>query len=295
MSKLSDNRPPADRPADSRIARRFAALKAQGRAGLIPFITAGDPDPATSLELLQALPQAGADLIELGMPFSDPMADGPAIQAASQRALKAGATLAATLALAERFRGGDGMTPVILMGYYNPIYRHGPAAFVREAAAAGVDGLIIVDLPPEEDEELRPLAEAAGIAFIRLVAPTTSEARLATLLAGASGFVYYISITGITGTRSAALDDVAQATARLRAHTPLPVAVGFGIKTPEDAAGIARVADAAVVGSALVQVIADRLDAKGRATAALIPDAAAFVRRLAEGMRGARAKKRAAS
>ena len=285
MSKLTD----------SRIPRRFAALKAEGRAGLIPFITAGDPDPATSLELLRALPEAGADLIELGMPFSDPMADGPAIQAASQRALKAGMTLSGTLALVERFRAGDEATPLILMGYYNPIYRRGPADFVREAAAVGVDGLIVVDLPPEEDEELRPLAEAAGIAFIRLAAPTTGEARLAILLGGASGFVYYISITGITGTRSAALDDVARAIARLRAHTPLPVAVGFGIKTPEDAAGITRVADAAVVGSALVQVIAERLDKSGRATTALVPDAVAFVRRLADGVQGARAKKRAAS
>ena len=285
MSKLTENR----------IARRFAALKAQGRAGLIPFITAGDPDPATSLALLKALPEAGADLIELGMPFSDPMADGPAIQAASQRALKGKMTLSGTLALVERFRAGDAATPVILMGYYNPIYRRGPADFAREAAAAGVDGLIVVDLPPEEDEELRPLAEAAGIAFIRLVAPTTSEARLKTVLTGASGFVYYISITGITGTRSAALDDVARAAARLRAHTPLPIAVGFGIKTPEDAAGIARVANAAVVGSALVQVIADRLDESGRATKALVPDALAFVGRLADGVRGARAKKRAAS
>jgi len=280
---------------ESRIARRFAALKAEGRAGLIPFITAGDPDAATSLALLQALPRAGADLIELGMPFSDPMADGPAIQAASQRALKGRMTLAGTLALVERFRAEDTATPLILMGYYNPIYRRGPAAFVREAATAGVDGLIVVDLPPEEDEELRPLAEAAGMAFIRLVAPTTGEARLAALLAGASGFVYFIAITGITGTRSAALDDVARALARIRAHTPLPIAVGFGIKTPEDAAGIARVADAAVVGSALVQVIAERLDKSGRATEALVPDALAFVRRLADGVRGARAKKRAAS
>ena len=282
-------------PTDGRIGRRFAAPKSQGRAGLIPFVTAGDPDPATSLELLRALPQAGADLIELGMPFSDPMADGPAIQAASQRALKAGMTLPAALALVERFRAGDGTTPVILMGYYNPIYRYGPAAFVREAGAAGVDGLIIVDLPPEEDAELPPLAEAAGIAFIRLVAPTTSEARLATLLAGASGFVYYISITGITGTRSAALDDVTHAVERLRAHTPLPIAIGFGIKTPVDAAGIARVADAAVVGSALVQVIADRLDERGRATSALVHEAAAFVRRLADGVRGARTERKAAS
>ncbi|MFI4985908.1 MAG: tryptophan synthase subunit alpha [Alphaproteobacteria bacterium] len=286
---------PAESRQENRIARRFAALKAEGRAGLVTFITAGDPDGDTSLALLEALPAAGADLIELGMPFSDPMADGPAIQAAGQRALKAGMTLRKTLAMAQSFRAGERATPLILMGYYNPIYSYGNEAFVRDAAAAGVDGLIIVDLPPEEDEELRPLAEAAGIASIRLVAPTTGAARLATVLEHASGFVYYVSITGITGTRSAELDRVEAAIERVRARTTLPLAVGFGIKTPEDAAGFARFADAAVVGSALVQVIASGLDAAGRASPTLVPEALAFVRRLSAGVRGARANARAAS
>jgi len=286
---------PAKNRRENRIQRRFAALKAEGRAGLVTFITAGDPDGETSLALLKALPAAGADLIELGMPFSDPMADGPAIQAAGQRALKAGMTLRKTLAMAESFRAGERATPLILMGYYNPIYSYGNEAFVRDAAAAGVDGLIIVDLPPEEDEELRPLAEAAGIAMIRLVAPTTGPRRLATVLEHASGFVYYVSITGITGTRSAELGRVEAAIERVRARTTLPLAVGFGIKTPEDAAGFARFADAAVVGSALVEVIASGLDAAGRASPALVSEALAFVRRLSAGVRGARANARAAS
>ncbi len=281
--------------AGNRIASRFARLTSEGRAGLVTFITAGDPDRESSLKLLEALPAAGADLIELGMPFSDPMANGPAIQAAGLRALKAGMTLAGVLALVRGFRARDAETPVILMGYYNPIYSYGNERFVREAAAAGVDGLIVVDLPPEEDAELRPLAEAAGIASIRLVAPTTGEARLATLLEDAGGFVYYVAITGITGTRSAVLGQVEAAIARLRAHTELPIAVGFGIKTPEDAAGFARFADAAVVGSSLVQVIASALDATGKTTPGLLPAALAFVRRLAEGVRGARKKAEAAS
>ncbi|HYB58155.1 MAG TPA: tryptophan synthase subunit alpha [Alphaproteobacteria bacterium] len=285
----------AEKHRENRIRHRFAALKAEGRAGLVTFITAGDPDGETSLALLKALPAAGADLIELGMPFSDPMADGPAIQAAGQRALKAGMTLRKTLAMAQSFRAGERATPLILMGYYNPIYSYGNAAFVRDAAAAGVDGLIIVDLPPEEDEELRPLAEAAGIAMIRLVAPTTGAARLATVLEHASGFVYYVSITGITGTRSAELARVEAAIERVRARTALPLAVGFGIKTPEDAAGFARFADAAVVGSALVEVIASGLDGAGRARPALVSEALAFVRRLSAGVRGARGNARAAS
>ncbi|HLI10938.1 MAG TPA: tryptophan synthase subunit alpha [Alphaproteobacteria bacterium] len=296
MSRLSKSTSAAAaKPAENRIAKRFAALKSAGRAGLVTFITAGDPDRATSQALLAGLPAAGADLIELGMPFSDPMADGPAIQAAGQRALKAGAGLKQTLAMVAEFRASEGATPLILMGYYNPIFRYGPSAFIRDAAQAGVDGLIIVDLPPEEDAELRPLAEAACIAVIRLVAPTTSEARAQTLLSEASGFVYYVSVTGVTGTRSAARDQVAQALARLRQHTALPLAVGFGIKTPEDAAAFARDADAVVVGSALVQVIADRLDAKGKATPALVPDALDFVRRLARGVAAARATTQAAS
>jgi tryptophan synthase alpha chain len=284
MSKLGNNR----------IARRFAALAAEGRAGLVTFVTAGDPDAETSLALVKGLPAAGADLIELGMPFSDPMADGPAIQAAGLRALKAGASMRRTLDLVRGFRAEERDTPIILMGYYNPIYSYGNEAFVRDAAAAGVDGLIIVDLPPEEDAELRPLAEAAGIAFIRLVAPTTDDARLGTLLQDATGFVYYVSITGITGTRSAVVGQVERALARLRGRTTLPIAVGFGIKTPEDAAGFARIADAAVVGSALVQVLADNLDAAGRAAPELVPAALGFVRRLAAGVRGARAKEKAA-
>ena len=285
----------AEKRRENRIRHRFAALKAEGRAGLVTFTTAGDPDGETSLALLKALPAAGADLIELGMPFSDPMADGPAIQAAGQRALKAGMTLRKTLAMAQSFRASERATPLILMGYYNPIYSYGNAAFVRDAAAAGVDGLIIVDLPPEEDEELRPLAEAAGIAMIRLVAPTTGAARLATVLEHASGFVYYVSITGITGTRSAELARVEAAIERVRARTALPLAVGFGIKTPEDAAGFARFADAAVVGSALVEVIASGLDGAGRASPALVSEALAFVRRLSAGVRGARGNARAAS
>jgi tryptophan synthase alpha chain len=277
------------KPAANRIARRFAALKDAGRAGLVTFVTAGDPDAKTSQALLDGLPSAGADLIELGMPFSDPMADGPAIQAASLRALKSGADQRRTLGMVRAFRAHDADTPVILMGYYNPIYRYGNEDFVRDAAAAGVDGLIVVDLPPEEDHELRPLAEASGIDFVRLIAPTTGEARLKTLLGSAGGFVYYISIAGITGTRSAVASEVERAVGRVRAKTKLPIAVGFGIKSPEDAAAFARIADAAVVGSALVQAIADKLDAKGKATPGLVPAALAFVKRLAIGVRGARA------
>jgi tryptophan synthase alpha chain len=278
------------RPVANRIARRFASLRDEGRAGLVTFVTAGDPDAKTSQALFDGLPAAGADLIELGMPFSDPMADGPAIQAASLRALKSGADQHRTLGMVRAFRAHDTDTPVILMGYYNPIYRYGNEAFMRDAAAAGVDGLIVVDLPPEEDAELRPLADSCGIDFVRLIAPTTGEARLKTLLGSAGGFIYYISITGITGTRSAIASEVERAVGRVRAKTKLPIAVGFGIKTPEDAAVFARIADAAVVGSALVQAIADRLDAKGKATPGLVPAALAFVKRLAEGVRGARAR-----
>ena len=282
------------KPPENRIARRFAALAAEGRAGLVTFVTAGDPDPKTSLELVKGLPGAGADLIELGMPFSDPMADGPAIQAASQRALKSGANMCETLDIARAFRASEPETPLVLMGYYNPIYRYGAAAFVPDAAVAGIDGLIVVDLPPEEDEELRPLAEAEGIAFIRLVAPTTDDARLKTLLRDASGFVYYISITGITGTRTAAIGGVEKAVARLKAGTKLPIAVGFGIKTPEDVANFARIADAAVVGSALVEKIAAGLDGEGRATPQLVPQALDFVRRLSAGIERTRKTRRAA-
>ena len=241
----------------SRIAARFSELKARGRAAFIPFITAGDPDFETSRAILEALPGAGADVIELGMPFSDPMADGPAVQASSLRALKAGATMARTLDLVRAFRQRDDRTPVVLMGYYNPVHARGAEAFVREASQAGADGLIIVDLPPEEDAVLRTPARAAGMDVIRLVTPTTHDARLTKVLAGASGYLYYVSITGVTGTKSFAEQDVKAALARIRAATDLPVAVGFGIKTPAQAAQIARIADAAVVGSAIVNVVAE--------------------------------------
>ena len=274
--------------ADGRIARRFAALKGERRGGLVTFLMAGDPGPALSERLIAGLPAAGADLIEIGMPFSDPMADGPAIQAAGLRALKAGMTLAGTLDIVRRLRRADGATPVILMGYYNPIYRYGAERFAADAAAAGVDGLIIVDLPPEEAEELSLPARAAGLDLIRLTAPTTDEVRLPTVLAGSSGFVYHVSIAGITGTRSAATTSVAAALERLRRHTALPVAVGFGIKTPAQAAEIARLADAAVVGSALVQRIAGHLDGEGRARPGLVEAVLEDVRALAAGIRGAR-------
>jgi len=241
----------------SRIAARFADLKAQGKAAFVPFITAGDPDFETSRAILEALPGAGADVIELGMPFTDPMADGPAVQASSLRALKAGATMARTFELVRGFRQRDDKTPIVLMGYYNPVHARGADNFVREAAAAGVDGFIIVDLPPEEDAILLKPAHAAGIDIIRLVTPTTHDARLLKVLNGASGYLYYVSITGVTGTKSFAEDDVKAALARIRKASNLPVAVGFGIRTPAQAGQIARIADAAVVGSAIVGVIAD--------------------------------------
>jgi tryptophan synthase alpha chain len=279
---------PAPAADSGRIARRFARLAAAGRGGLVAFVTAGDPDPATARTLLHGLPAAGADVIELGMPFTDPMADGPAIQASSLRALKAGATLRGTLAAVGEFRRGDADTPIVLMGYYNPIHSYGVDRFLADAKAAGVDGLIIVDLPPEEDTELCLPAIAAGINFIRLATPTTDDRRLPTVLGNTSGFLYYVSIAGITGTRSAAEADVAAAVRRLKAHTDLPVAVGFGIKTPAQAAAVARVADAAVVGSALVGRIADHLDAAGHATPGLADAVLSLVRELADGVHGAR-------
>lgn len=271
-----------------RIAARFAALKAQGRAGLITFITAGDPDFDTSLKLLSGLPAAGADIIELGMPFSDPMADGPAIQASSLRALRAGQNMIRTLDLVRRFRKADATTPIVLMGYYNPIYIYGNDRFLSDAKEAGVDGLIVVDLPPEEDSELCLPALKAGLHFIRLATPTTDEARMGRVLTNTSGFIYYVSITGITGTRAADAGDVGDRVKALRRRTDLPIAVGFGIKTPEQAAAIGRVADAAVVGSALVEHVREGLDATGRAGAALVKDALAYVSALAAGLRGAR-------
>lgn len=274
-------------PDSGRIARRFAKLAAEGRGGLVTFLTGGDPDHDTSLAILKGLPKAGADLIEIGMPFTDPMADGPAIQAAGLRALKAGARMTKTLALVEAFRSDDRDTPVVLMGYYNPIYSYGVERFLDDAKEAGVDGLIVVDLPPEEDGELCLPSLAAGVNFIRLATPTTDDKRLPVVLNNTSGFVYYVSIMGITGTRSASEDDIRRAVRRLKRHTELPVAVGFGIKTPEQAGIVARVADAAVVGSALVDRIAANLDAKGRAKPGLVDDTLAFVASLADGVRAA--------
>ncbi|WP_448192797.1 tryptophan synthase subunit alpha [Azospirillum sp. sgz301742] len=272
-----------------RIARRFAALKHEGRAGLVTFITAGDPDHETCRAVLEGLPEAGADLIELGMPFTDPMADGPAIQAAGLRALKAGAKTTRTLELVADFRKTDADTPIILMGYYNPIYSYGVERFLTDAKAAGVDGLIVVDLPPEEDEELCVPALKAGVNFVRLATPTSDDARLPAVLKNTSGFVYYVSVAGITGAASASDAAVAEAVARLKRHTELPVAVGFGIKTPEQAAAVACVADAAVVGSAIVSRVAANLGEDGVAQPGLVADVLGFVRELSAGVRRARA------
>jgi tryptophan synthase alpha chain len=272
----------------SRIERRFAALRKEGRAGLVAYLTAGDPDAETALALFRGLPKAGADLVEIGMPFSDPMADGPLIQAAGQRALKAGATLRKTLAMVRELRRDDAETPFVLMGYYNPIYRYGAEAFARDAAQAGVDGVIVVDLPPEEDAELTEPARAAGLDFVRLATPTSDDVRLPTILEGAGGFLYYVAIAGITGTCSADTQAVAQAVGRLKRFTQLPVAVGFGIKDPQQAAAVARAADAAVVGSALVARLADNLSADGRATPGLVEAVLGDVLALAEGVRRAR-------
>ncbi|MDA0654782.1 MAG: tryptophan synthase subunit alpha [Proteobacteria bacterium] len=269
-----------------RIEARFAALKTEGRGGLITFVTAGDPDPATARKIVAGLPAAGADLIELGMPFSDPMADGPAIQASSQRALKAGMTLQGTLDLVRDFRKGDGETPIILMGYYNPIYSYGVDAFLKAALEAGVDGLIIVDLPPEEDDELCLPAVEAGINWIRLATPTTNDERLPIVLRNASGFVYYVAILGITGTASASVSDIKGPVTRLRRHTDLPVGVGFGITTPQEAHAVASTADAAVVGSAIVRVIEQGLHADGTPKDSLVPEVLNFVGDLAKGVRG---------
>jgi tryptophan synthase alpha chain len=274
--------------SETRIVRRFAALRGEGRAGLVTYLTCGDPDAATFATLLAGLPGAGADLIEVGMPFSDPMADGPAIQAASLRALRAGMSLAHTLAIVRAFRAKDADTPIVLMGYYNPIYRYGVPRFLADTQEAGADGLIVVDLPPEHDDELCLPALARGIDFIRLATPTTDDARLPAVLRHTAGFIYYVAIAGITGTRSAGIEGVAAAVQRLKRHSALPVAVGFGIRTPAQAAEMARVADAAVVGSALVEVVADALDQDGRATPRLVPAVLEAVRALAQSVRGAR-------
>lgn len=275
-------------PLPTRIATRFAALAAEGRPGLVTFITAGDPDGETSLAILKALPAAGADIIEVGVPFTDPMADGPAIQAAGLRALKGGQTLAKTLAMVGAFRAGDDATPIVLMGYYNPIYVYGVDRFLADARAAGVDGLIIVDLPPEEDDELCLPALKAGLDFIRLATPTTDEKRLPTVLRHTAGFVYYVSITGITGAATPDANRVSQAVARIKQHTDLPVAVGFGVRTPEQAAAIAAGADAVVVGSALVDAVRASLDADGNATDRTAASVEALVRDLAAAVRGVR-------
>ena len=273
---------------ETRIDRRFADLAKEGRGGLVTFVTAGDPDPEVSREILMGLTVAGADLIELGMPFSDPMADGPAIQASSQRALKSGASMQQTLDLVREFRGVDDATPIILMGYFNPIYIYGVDKFLDDAKDAGVDGLIIVDLPPEEKSELCLPAQAKGVNFIFLTAPTTDDKRLPTVLEHASGFVYYVSITGITGTQSASDEHIREAVARLKGHTNLPVAVGFGITTAAQAAKVAAVADAAVVGSALVNQVANNIDENGKAKPGTANAVLGLVRELAEGVRGAR-------
>ena len=272
----------------TRIDRRFAALKDEGRAALVTFLTAGDPDLETSFAILKALPQAGADVIELGMPFSDPMSDGPAIQASSQRALKAGGTLKKTLDLVRAFRKTDNETPIVLMGYYNPVYIYGVDRFLTDAKSAGVDGLIIVDLPPEEDEELCLPALRAGVNFIRLATPTTDDKRLPAVLANTSGFVYYVSITGITGTAAPNVGRVSDAVARIKRHTKLPVAVGFGVRDAERARAIAQAADGVVVGSALVDALKDSLDKDGRATAKTVAAVTGLVAALAAGVRGAR-------
>ena len=273
----------------TRLEKRFDELKSQGRAAFVTFITAGDPNTEDSLAILKGLPAAGADVIELGMPFTDPMADGPAIQHSSQRALKAGQTMLKTLDMVRRFREGDDATPIVLMGYYNPIYHMGVETFLDAATEAGVDGLIVVDLPPEEDDELCVPALKAGLNFIRLATPTTDDKRLPAVLANTSGFVYYVSITGITGSASPQARNVVASVQRIKGHTKLPVAVGFGIRTPEQAAEIARDADGAVVGSAIVETIKAEVGENGKLKDGGVERVLDFVRGLADGVHGARA------
>ena len=270
----------------SRIEKRFAQLKADKRAGLVAYISAGDPDLVLGYDILKGLPAAGADLIELGMPFTDPMADGPSVQLAGQRALKAGITVNATFDMVRRFRKEvDNDTPILLMGYYNLVYQRGAARFCKEAAEAGVDGFILVDLPPEEADALKPHAEANGIDTVLLTAPTTDDKRLPAVLKYAAGFVYFVSVLGITGTKSASEDAVREHVSRIKRHTKLPVAVGFGIKTPEQAAAVARHADAAVVGSAIVDQVKAALDANGKPKPGLVIGVLDFVKTLAQGVR----------
>jgi tryptophan synthase alpha chain len=272
----------------TRIDKRFAALKREGRAALVTFITAGDPDTETSLAIAKALPAAGADVIELGMPFTDPMADGPAVQAAGVRALHAGQTMRKTLAMVREFRERDDTTPIVLMGYYNPIYIYGVETFLADAKAAGIDGLIVVDLPPEEDDELCLPALKAGLNFIRLATPTTDDKRLPAVLANTSGFVYYVSITGITGAAAADPAKVKDAVARIKRHTQLPVAVGFGVRKADQARAIAEGADGVVVGTALVEAVRQSLDEPGGATATTVKAVTDLVAQLAAGVRSAR-------
>jgi tryptophan synthase alpha chain len=272
----------------TRIERRFAALKQEGRAALVTFTMAGDPDYDTSLAIAKALPKAGADVIELGMPFTDPMADGPAIQAAALRALKAGQRMTKTLALVREFRKGDDETPIVLMGYYNPIYIYGNDRFLADAKAAGVDGFIIVDLPSEEDDELCLPTLKAGLNFIRLATPTTDDKRLPIVLKNTSGFVYYVSITGVTGTATPDAGKVTTAVARIKRHTKLPVAVGFGVRTAEQARAMAEGADGVVVGSALVDALRQTLDKNGKAGSGTVKAVTEFVSALAQGVRSAR-------
>jgi len=269
----------------SRLADRFTELRTEGRSGLVTFITAGDPNEKVSAEILAGLPSNGADIIELGMPFTDPMADGPSIELASVRALAAGQTTSKTLSMVAEFRRQNTVTPIVLMGYYNPIYAYGLSAFAEDAATAGVDGLIIVDLPPEEEKEFSIFSKAFGIDIVRLIAPTSTDARITTLVKDAAGFVYYVSVRGITGTRSANAVDIAQNVVRIRKQTDLPIAVGFGIRTPKQAADVAAVADAAVVGTAIVEKISSSIDGDGQAAPDLVQRTLSFVAELGRAIR----------